>query len=215
MLFWYLLSSGRSSLYLSSRTDWVVPVGAILLTVAALGRLVSARVTHREILDRRAAWGYGVIVLPVVAVLVLPPAALGSYAATRRSSFVGPSVTTSTDDIARGDLTLAEIAGALQSRSGMRALGRRAGSDVTMVGFVTREEGTPANEFVLTRFLVSCCVADALSVQVRVVGAPPGEFKTDDWVRVTGAVYPLSNEAVVDASEVEGVSRPREPYLTP
>ncbi|MGH2738157.1 MAG: hypothetical protein ACRDHH_05020 [Actinomycetota bacterium] len=42
---------------------------------------------------------------------------------------------------------------------------------------MTRREGSPADEFVLTRFIVSCCVADALSVQVRVVGAPPGRFE--------------------------------------
>jgi putative membrane protein len=215
VLFWFLLLSGRSSLYLSSRTDWVVPVGALLLTVAASGRLASARVDHTEILDPRAAWGYGVIVLPVVAVLALPPAALGSYAASRRSSFVGSSIVTSTDDIATGNLSLADIAGALQSKAGMRALARRAGSEVSLVGFVTRDGGMPADEFILTRFLVSCCVADALSVQMRVVGAPPGKFRADDWVRVSGAVYPLGNEAIVDASGVTGVTRPEDPYLTP
>ncbi|MBA3349841.1 MAG: hypothetical protein H0T12_04730 [Actinobacteria bacterium] len=112
--------------------------------------------------------------MPVVAVLALPPSALGSYAASRRSSFVGSGYLASPEDVASGDLSLTDIAGALQSQGGERALARRAGSQVSLVGFVTREAGMPADEFVLTRFLVSFCVADALSVQVRVVGAPPG-----------------------------------------
>src|SRR5205823_4944955 len=35
--FWFLLISGRENLYLSTRTQWVVPIGAVLLTAAAAG----------------------------------------------------------------------------------------------------------------------------------------------------------------------------------
>jgi uncharacterized membrane protein YcgQ (UPF0703/DUF1980 family) len=61
---------------------------------------------------------------------------------------------------------------------------------------------------------VSCCVADALSVQVRVVGAPPGRFAPDQWVRVTGTFYPVGRETVVDASSIEAIPRPEDPYLS-
>ena len=37
-LFWFLIVSGRTSLYLSARTDWVVPVGAGIMTLALIGR---------------------------------------------------------------------------------------------------------------------------------------------------------------------------------
>jgi len=214
-LFWYLLPAERSALYLSSRTSWVVPLGAVLLTLGAIGRLAGARSPAPEPLSRRHALGIGVIIVPVIAVLALPPSALGSYAAARRSSFVGSGYIASPDDVASGELSLADIAGALQSQKGAQALARRAGSRVSLVGFVTKESGMPADEFVLTRFLVSCCVADALSVQVRVVGAPPGNLKTDQWVRVEGALYPLENEALVDAAEVVHVDRPVRPYLNP
>ena len=73
----------------------------------------------------------------------------------------------------------------------------------------------PADEFVLTRFLISCCVADALSVEARVVGAPPGKFDNDDWVRVRGNFYPLGNEVIVDSSEITRVPKPKRPYLNP
>jgi putative membrane protein len=79
---------------------------------------------------------------------------------------------------------------------------------------VTRRPGQPANEFVLTRFIVSCCVADALSVQVRVVGVPPGRFSEDQWVRVTGTFYPVGRETVVDAASIDPIPRPEEPYLS-
>jgi hypothetical protein len=34
-------------------------------------------------------------------------------------------------------------------------------------------------------------------------------------VRVTGDLYPLENEIVIDAAEVVGVAKPEHPYLNP
>jgi uncharacterized repeat protein (TIGR03943 family) len=214
-LFWFLLLGDRTSLYLSSRTDWVVPLGAILLTIATAGRLATARVEGPQGLTPGEAWGTGLVLLPVVAILALPPTALGSFAADRRSSFAGAGFTTSVEQIESGDLSLVDIIGAERDQEAMRALARRAGSEVSFIGFVTRDRSSAADEFVLNRFVVSCCVADALAVQVRVVGAPPGRFDSDDWVRVTGNVYPLGSEVVVQASEVEATARPKRPYLNP
>ena len=214
-VFWFLIATDRVSLYLSSRTAWVVPMGAAVLTVAAAGRLASARVERPEPLTRKDALGVGLIIFPVVVLLSLPPASLGSYAAARRSSVTSGSFVASADDISSGELSLVDVSGATRSAEGMRALVERAGEEVSFVGFVTRDSSMPANEFVLTRFLISCCVADALSAEVRVVGAPPGGFKEDEWVKVEGAMYPVGQEVIVDASEVVSVPRPKQPYLNP
>jgi putative membrane protein len=214
-LFWWLLLTGRTALYLSSRTDWVVPLGAIILTIATLGRLVTARSSRSEALSRRQAWGLGLLLVPVVAIAALPPGTLGAYAASRRSSFIGAGFETSARDIATGELTLIDLAGATRSRAGVQALTQRAGTEVTLTGFVVKDRGMPVDEFLLTRFIVSCCAADALSVQIRVVGAPPGKFEEDDWVEVTGSMFPLGQDIVVQASEVIGVDRPAHPYITP
>ena len=214
-LFWFLIATERTSYYLSSRTDWLVPVGAVVLTLAAVGRSLSLRSPQREPLTRADAWSAGLIVLPVVVVMALPPASLTSFAASRRSSFASAGFTTSVEDLAEGELSLADVAGALRSQEAMEALVERAGSEVSFTGFVTRDPSMPADEFVLTRFLISCCVADALSVEARVVGAPPGAFENDQWVRVSGKFYPLGGEVIVDATEVVKVPKPDKPYLNP
>lgn len=214
-LFWWLLLTGQTQRFLSPRTAWVVPAGAVLLTFAALGRLASARSEEPEGLRPRDAWILGALALPVVLVLAMPQASLGSYAVSRRSDFARAGYVASAESIGSGDLGLLDVAGAQQSKEGMRALVQRAGSRVTFVGFVTRYDDTPADEFVLTRFIISCCVADALSAQVRVVDVPPGEFAQDEWVRVTGNLYPLGSDVLVDASEIEKMPEPREPYLSP
>jgi uncharacterized repeat protein (TIGR03943 family) len=214
-VFWFLLLTDRTSLYLSSRTAWVVPIGAVCLTVGLVGRLLSLRTDEPQPITARSAWGIGLIVMPVITVLALPPASLGSFAAQRRSSFTSGGFGTSAQDIGSGELSLLDVAGGLRSSDGMKALVSRAGEQVSFTGFVTKQPGAPADEFVLTRFLVSCCVADALSVDVRVVGAPPGQFKADEWVRVSGEMYPLGKEVIVDSTGIEPVKRPQHPYLSP
>jgi uncharacterized repeat protein (TIGR03943 family) len=212
--FWWLLVTDRASLYLSSRTSWVIPLGAVLLTLAAVGRLASARTPHPEPLGAREVAGLCLLLVPVVVVAASPAASLGSFAVDRRASFASAFVSSS-EDISKGELTLADVAGATRVPELMNALVGRAGSEVSFVGFVDRDNDMPADEFLLTRFMISCCVADALTVQVRVTGAPPGEFDSDEWVRVTGALYPVEREVIVDAASVVAVPRPDDPYLNP
>ena len=214
-LFWFLMLTDRVSLYLSPRTAWVVPVGAAILSMAVLGRVLSLRVEETRPIARRDALGAALIVFPVVALLALPPASLGAFAVSRRSTLVGAGFSGSTGDISEGELSLLDVASGLRSREAMDVLVARAGEKVDFTGFVALESGAPADQFQLTRFLISCCAADALSVQVRVAGAPPGQFKNDEWVRVTGTFLPLGREVIVNATEVEKVERPEEPYLSP
>jgi len=214
-LLWWLLISGRIDLYLSTRTQWVVPIGAVLLTLAAGGRLVTARTREPEPVTRREAWLMGAVVVPVVLVMALPPAALGQFSANKRSGFASVGIATSAGDISSGELTLVDVASAQTTPEGEQALAMRAGEAVDFVGFVTRYDDTPADELFLTRYVVTCCVADATIAQVRVVNVTPGAFAPNDWVQVRGAIYPIGREVIVDASEVVRVDRPDRPYLTP
>ena len=213
--FWFIIVTDRLPYYLASRTTWLAPLGAITMTLAGLGRLASARVGHPEPVSRKQLRNLAIVVVPALLVVVMPPVTLGSYAAERRGPSVrGAYVSVSNRDLDRGDLSLVDVFG-LTYNGDLDQLASRAGSSSTFTGFVSRDPGTAAGEFSLNRFMISCCPGDAVNVEVRVVGAPPGEFKPDDWVRVTGSIYPVGDDLVVDASEVQRVSRPKRPYLNP
>lgn len=214
-LFWWLLLTGRYNLYLSTRTSWVVPVGAVLLTAASLGRLASGRVRSPEPLRAREAWVMGLMVVPVVLVMSLPAATLGQFSVGKRANFAGSGFATAVGDIGTGELSLIDVAAGQTSKEGEQALAKRAGENVDFVGFVTRYPDTPADEFLLTRYIITCCVADATIAQVRVVNVAPGQFQENDWVEVTGPIYPLGREVIVQANDVVKVERPSKPYLTP
>jgi uncharacterized repeat protein (TIGR03943 family) len=215
-LFWFLQLTGRVNLYLSTRTSWVVPVGAVLLTLAALGRIASARTPLPEPLRRREAAVLALMVLPVVVVLALPTATLGTYSVSQKTPFAGGGTFSIYGEItADSPITLLSIAAAQTSDEGAAALAKRGGATVDFVGFVTRFGDTLADEFYLTRYVITCCVADATIVQVHVVGVVPGVADANDWVEVKGVVYPLGREVILNATSVVKVPRPKTPYLTP
>jgi len=112
-------------------------------------------------------------------------------------------------------VTLIDVAAGETSPEGERALAKRAGETVGFVGFVSIRDDTPADEFLLARYVVSCCVADATIAEVRVVDVTPGQFTNEDWVEVTGTIYPIGREVIVEASSIAEVARPDRPYLTP
>jgi uncharacterized repeat protein (TIGR03943 family) len=186
----------------------------VLLTAGAIGRLLAARTTSPEPVRRREAVVMGVMVVPVVLIAFLPAATLGSFSAGKRSAFAGTGIVASAD-IGTGELTLVDVAAGQTSKEGERALATRAFESVSFVGFVSRYDDTPADEFLLTRYVVTCCVADATVAQVRVVNVPAGAFEANEWVQVDGTIYPVGREVIVDASAIEEVPRPPRPYLTP
>jgi len=216
-LFWWLELSGRVNLYLSTRTQWVVPVGAVLLTLAAIGRIVSARVPAPEPLRRREAVVMALMTLPVVVVLALPPATLDQYSASKKTAYSSSLAYQSIYGQITGtsQLSLLSVAAGQTSTAGAQALAKRQGSDVDFVGFVTRYADTPADEFLLTRYVITCCVADATIAQVRVVNVVPGAAASNQWVDVKGKIFPLGREVFVIADSVTVVPRPAKPYLTP
>ncbi|HLB39161.1 MAG TPA: TIGR03943 family protein [Actinomycetota bacterium] len=214
VMFWMLWLTGRTYLYLSSRTAWVVPMGAVIMSIAAIGRLATARSARQEVLGRRQAWSLGIVALPVVLVLALPPSALGAYSVGKRATFGGSAIGATARDVT-GPLDFVDIGAAQSFPAAMTQLEARAGEPIALEGFVTHKEGAPLDEIVLTRYIVTCCVADATIAQVRVVGLPPGAYTDDEWLRITGAVYPVGREVLVAADSAEPIPVPEQPYLTP
>ena len=214
--FWFLLLTGRIEQYLSTRTARIVPMGAVVLGIAAHGLALASRARDPSPLRRSHVLLTGALLVPVVLVLASPRATLGSFSAGRKASSSGSGLQTYWGTFDRSsDITLLFVTAALFWPGGTELLATRAGSQVDFVGFVDRDADTPADEFLLTRFVVSCCVADATVTQVRVVNVPAGAFAVDDWVQVRGQVYPVGTEVIVTADTIDPVPAPEVPYLTP
>lgn len=116
------------------------------------------------------------------------------------------------DPGADNPLTLAELGQYWDSARRGELLGER----VTVVGFAAPDGG---GGWVLGRFQIICCAADAMPHQVGlrpggpVPGADPGGLRADRWYEVTGTVVEDSGGPAIDVERLREIPQPEEPYL--
>jgi uncharacterized repeat protein (TIGR03943 family) len=161
------------------------------------------------------AW---LLVLPLLALLLIAPPALGAFAAGRQST--RPPVTTQTSypplpAMEGGAVPL------VMTEFVFRALydpdRSLEGARIRLSGFVT-----PADDgegYDLTRFTLNCCAADATAVRVRITG--DGVRPADAWLEVEGRWEPQASvetgdqgpgTPVLRAASVAPIPAPTQPY---
>jgi uncharacterized repeat protein (TIGR03943 family) len=194
--------------YIHPNYAGLVMMGATLLLVLGLVHLR----TWRTPATSRAP--LALIALPLFATLLVPAqpltsASLGRFELGRGAAFARPQQLPQGDP-ARWDL--------LQWATAIAQYGPQlAGQPVDVVGFVVPLRDAPGT-FVVARYVIACCTADASGVGLPVLGegnVPP----TDSWVRVRGTLVATSVDgqpgSAIAATSVEAVDAPTPPYLFP
>ncbi|WP_109003349.1 TIGR03943 family putative permease subunit [Streptomyces rishiriensis] len=131
--------------------------------------------------EPRVAW---LLVLPLLALILVAPPALGSYSATRTGTALQeplayPSLP-ATDPLPLG---VVDYAGRAVYDHGRTLAGR----EVRLTGFVALgHDGTPY----LVRMALNCCAADAQPVKIGLSGRIPPVLQPDAWLTVTGVYTP-------------------------
>lgn len=91
------------------------------------------------------------------------------------------------------------------------------GQEVDVIGFVYRDGRFAVDQFMVTRFVMTCCVADSMPIGLVVQTDNAADFKTDTWVRVKGVfaerVIDGSPRPAIVAREITFTSQPEQPYL--
>ena len=163
----------------------LVASGVVLLVVGVAG-LRSRPADDHDHPAPSAAW---LLVLPVVAVFLVAPAPLGTYAAERQSA---------SRQVERVPVTSplpAEVDGAVPL--GMRDFLLRVvngtqleGVRVRLTGFTTSD----AKGVVLNRFRVTCCAADGIAMRTRLASVSPAPAE-GTWLVVEGTVQEGQRDA--------------------
>jgi uncharacterized repeat protein (TIGR03943 family) len=167
---------------------------------------------HRHM--ARVGW---LLLVPVLVVLLIQPAALGSYAVSSRSTVPGggdggyPPLAAPV----RGaiPMSMAEFVTRAVRDPGQSLAGVR----VRLVGFVDPSDG--AGGYRLTRFVIFCCAADAEALQAVVRGDSTPRAR-DQWLEVEGTWLPRPAAVddptpplpVLQADLVRPVAPVRPPY---
>ncbi|MFD5713729.1 TIGR03943 family putative permease subunit [Streptomyces pharetrae] len=159
----------------------------------------------------RVAW---LLLLPVLALVLVAPPALGSHSALRTGTALQrPPAFAPLPPGEPVRLNLSDYAARAVYDHGRSLDGRR----VRVTGFVTlAPDGTPY----LVRMTLNCCAADAQPVKIALTGRVPPVLEPDGWLDVTGTYTPRRTEDPVNGAPVPYLKvaharpapAPRDPY---
>jgi putative membrane protein len=92
-----------------------------------------------------------------------------------------------------------------------------AGKELETIGFVYREPAFKPQQFVVARFSVSCCTADATVFGIMVEEKQAAKWAKDSWVKVRGKLELRKVDGydmlVLLPTEIEPVKAPKDPYV--
>ncbi len=162
----------------------------------------------------RPAW---LLLVPVLAVFLVAPPALGADSVIRTESRV-PASAAAANSAAFPPLPAGNVVplavNEFVSRAGWDAAGTLDGRTVSLTGFVVHTGGST----LLARLVISCCAADAFPVTVRLRGGEADHLASDAWIQVTGEVVPhtatKANSYTPDftPASVTTIPAPKDPY---
>jgi uncharacterized repeat protein (TIGR03943 family) len=202
--------------------------GAILVGLAVVAAVRHGREQGgHQPYGPRVAW---LLALPPLALVLITPPALGAFAASRQAIRPPPTNQTSPaepaaasadsslfppllppSDGAAVPLTLAEYM--VRDYEAPHTL---AGVRIRLVGFVTPQQ--PGRDgYLLTRFAINCCAADATAIKVAIHGDPVPRAP-DTWLEVEGRWQqrtsddPSSELPLLLAESIRVVTQPSPPY---
>jgi uncharacterized repeat protein (TIGR03943 family) len=188
---------------------YLFAAAAVVLVVAALSlwQSFAARRAPAAAPDHDHAHSHGrldvawLLVLPMLAVLLIAPPALGSFSAARSGTALGPG-SSALGPLPEGDpvkLSVLDYASRAVYDHGRSLEGRQ----VALSGFVLPGGG---GRWYLTRMVITCCAADAQPVKVGLSGTVPAGLRPNDWITVTGTYLDHTDKDPVNGEPI--------PYLT-
>ncbi|WP_461672983.1 TIGR03943 family putative permease subunit [Priestia megaterium] len=91
------------------------------------------------------------------------------------------------------------------------------GKKIEVSGFVYREKGFKDNQFVVARFGISCCAADASVYGLLSTLENASTLKKDTWVHIKGIIqkttYNEENVPYIQVQQIESIDQPDNPYV--
>ncbi|WP_234124109.1 TIGR03943 family putative permease subunit [Clostridium hydrogenum] len=102
-------------------------------------------------------------------------------------------------------------------------LNKYKGKEITISGFVYKDEHFPKNTFAISRMLIVCCAADAeiTGLACRIKGNV--DLKNNEWISVTGTINSVENFdknysdqkiiPIIDVTSEKNISKPKNPYI--
>ena len=181
-----------------------------------------ARDTDPGWLAEPSSWArLALVSVPLLIGLIIPARALGSAAAANGGISSGLSSLGSGSQVALSlDPSKRTVLDWVQAFGGASDVQQFNDQPADLIGFVYRDirfDGKP--QFMVARFILSCCVADASAIGVTVQTPDAAKWDADSWVHITGkfTIQQIGGTPtpVLVADAIKPVDQPSQPYLYP
>lgn len=176
-----LTVEGSYGNFVQQRMRWPLAIAALCMIVLGVIDLVRWLRAAREDEASVAPAVGGLLVVPLLVLMSVAPAALGAAAADRVDPYEPPPPDAPVWTLPEADPFEMRVLDFVNhvlydERRGLE------GRSVILEGLVVNDDEVP-DGFLLVRFLVSCCAADGIPLKVALRGTPE-RFDDDTWVRV-------------------------------
>lgn len=220
--FAYIITTGTVTNYVNERFSWLSIVAMVLFAGLGVASVVSIRQRNNAPVGpgqvSEPSWPVLLIVAgPLLLGTLIPSQPLGAEAINGNLSTSGATIgganTFTRDPLDRNILDWLRVFNDEPSPATSN------GEPADVTGFVYREPGLSEDQFMVARFAVSCCVADASAFALPVIWPDAPELPEGQWVRVQGAfeagLFREENVPILRPQSVELVAQPEHPYLYP
>jgi putative membrane protein len=238
LFFLDLSITGRVYYYINERFGWLVWVASFVFLLLGSLNIVSLLRTrthtehdhseheehhyhdHNHVHSAPSWVVLGILAFPLMLGILVPArplsaAAIGSDGVG--TSFTGVQGGATQLNIAPTERNVLDWIRAFNSTDNLNEF---SGQPADLIGFVYRDirlQNKPL--FMVARFTVSCCTADASAIGVRVLSDDADKFAQDSWVHVTGkfSIQDIdgTQTPVLIAENIEPTDIPDHPYLYP
>lgn len=232
------LMNGTLSFYIHPRFNLLTVLTAVGLTALGVSYAIQQRrqsvhdddddhaheQEHEHMHSHDVSWaGLLLLALPVVLGLLVEPRPLGASALQNREINVNGGSIASSSAPEGSELGIIANAGERNILDWLYLFQRSsdpasfAGEEAHVIGFVFRDDRFTDTQFMVSRFTVSCCVADAAPIGLIVEWPDTAVLTPDSWVEVSGTLQTQSFNGIempiLIANSVSPTETPSQPYL--
>ncbi|WP_062357499.1 TIGR03943 family putative permease subunit [Herbidospora yilanensis] len=192
---------------------FLIAAGVVVLALGVIGLVQEWRGSDRD--DSHTPGVAWLLTLPVFAIFLIAPPALGAFSAKSEEAQAKP-VAAAYDALPAGtvhEMTIGEFVGRAWGESADSLVGQQ----VRLTGFAVPSE-KKKDRWYLARIQIACCAADGVALKVAVLDAdmPP----ENTWVEVVGTwrrppsgrLEPGTVAPELTAASITPIPQPVEPY---
>ncbi len=221
LYFIVLIATGSLSNYINLRFQWLTYLAAalfLLIGVWQVWQLIQMSVPTSSVHSTHTPLTWGgllLIFIPLITGFLIPSQPLTASAINGSVSMDSVAARTASAYVRPPEER--NILEWLQEFNRVNNAAQFNGLPVSVDGFIYREPDMPEGHFMVARFTMSCCVADAFAIGMPIIDAEGAAMPEGTWVRIQGTLEAQTFRGellpVIQPVSIEPIEVPQNPYL--